>query len=230
MLEIILGGNAKVSSNFFIKNMKLQDISKIGFMKYLESLMVATAIPYDYLIALSDNNIDYREVDEWEFFLNIFNEETINVLNLFTTYDWTNCIVFGENIINYNTKEVVMDSLIFKEYLEQMDNIHYTSFLKPEKKSFGNFRAIKYYAGVQKKKLSRNKKTDGNVLEKMISLYCNASNSITYLNVENLYINQLYDGVTRLNIIQSYKDVMSGIYCGSINKDKIDFEKINWMK
>lgn len=65
-------------------------------------------------------------------------------------------------------------------------------------------------------------------LKSIISGVCNKSNTITYLNVLDHTMYQIFDAYATLHKITNSDHVMSGLYSGTIDKDKIDMEELAW--
>lgn len=67
-------------------------------------------------------------------------------------------------------------------------------------------------------------------LHSMISGLAWKSNNLSILDITKLTIYQLYDGLNRLDNIEHYQNIMTGIYSGTVDSKKINFNDIHWRK
>jgi hypothetical protein len=234
--EVQFGGDLKINDFISIRVLTLEEVLDMGYSEYEEMIRVITMCPFDDFIELSEREIDYRTVDDWDYFWGFYitnKSLVVKYLNILTTYDWSNCYALQNKTIKDLEKDgFVFDVVLYREMLSKIDKIYRYKKFKEKEKNFGDFNAVKYYAKQKRKKIERflKKSKDGKTsTEKIVSFLCWNSPSINFINVTQLNMYQIYDGVDRLETTQNYKDIMTGIYTGNIKKDNIDIDSIHWM-
>ncbi|GFN32599.1 hypothetical protein [Paenibacillus xylaniclasticus] len=101
---------------------------------------------------------------------------------------------------------------------------------KEEQYNPANEEAARIIAEMLERRKKKPKPKPTTNLHSIISGLACKSNNISYFNVGDLTIYQLYDNFHRLEVIENYHYTLVGIYSGNVNGKEINFNKIHWTK
>lgn len=139
----------------------------------------------------------------------------------------------GESVIgDYDTKSVLMDKEMYSyvsEFLKLTNGIVDGERINPED-DFGKQILIEDKRSElkkQQKKQQEEKENDrlGNLLS---AITWSSNGSITPFNRNKLHMYDLVDGISRTDKLLTFNHIMTGIYSGCVDKDKIDMQKLSW--
>lgn len=211
-------------------SLKLKEITEMGENKYNQYLS---------LILFDKNNLEIEEnIDATTFELVVaycvydqnFRNMFLESLELFTKekakLNKKGVLYFGSLKDNRFLNDEVFNDL--QQVIKLQNNIkeEQEEEIKP-----GNERAKKFMEEMKKKKdrLAQVKKKDIS-LASIISGVAWKSNNTNIKDIWDLTVYQLYDAFYRLESIDYYNSILTGIYSGTVDGKKINLNKINWAK
>ena len=81
----------------------------------------------------------------------------------------------------------------------------------------------------KKRELNGDEETNKNRLGNLISsITWSCNGGITPFNRNQLHMYDLVDGINRTDKLLSYKNTMTGLYAGCIDKKNINFNELHW--
>lgn len=237
-LELLCGDGLVINDKLTINQPTMRQIKEFGEGYYYTLVYMLTVRPYDDKVALDDIGIDYEEVNEYEYFVLSFHKilglladvgKPIDFLTHnfdFRNFKMEKSDIHGELILYDKINDIIIDRLIYAQIVDFIRTIHHIP--KKNEYSPGNKMMKKRLIDRERRKLKRanNDAKSGSFLAPIIS-------SLTWrsgINVWDMTIFQLLDGIQRLKKIDTYSETMYGVYSGNIDQSKIDFEDIMWMQ
>lgn len=239
-MSLLRGDGLTCHNGLKVKQPTINEIyDDIGLDNWWKIVNLFTVIPYDYMVALYDMGITYKEISNYDLFIIIYNsfqnKEFIEALNYLFSEDFNNYRITknpqnGEYVIVNSKGKTIIDMLTYKELSDFFKKIN--SIEKKEKYNFGNEASMKKYIAKEKKKLKKkalSTKKDDDWLEDIISSVCwSSENSYTLEEIYNLKIYQLMNGLKRINKSRDVYYKTMAVYNGHIDKNKIKDSDLNW--
>jgi len=243
-LKLLRGDNLYINQYITVKNPTLNEIIEYGEENYFNSIELFCLKPYDLMVQLYDSGIDYRDIDNYEVFLMLFqsalfsnDENNIHIKGLKWFIGDYNFSIYKNNQSNMNVlydekKNIIIDKLIYmriSHFIKQINNI-------PEKNEYNlaNMSAIRLMVEDKRREYNRLKnkpKVFASLLENIISALIWDSNCSLKINdVWDLHISQIYNGLNRISCNKNYDQIMNAIYTGNIDQKTIDVNTIHWAK
>lgn len=231
--RLLMGLNV-TTHGITIKNYTIGEIFEdVGFTRYLQMSSVATRKVRDYIA--EEYFYKFKDISIFDIFC--MSEDTNNLfidfLNFFTGYEWK--FAYTEDFVEFYSKN------------EHGKNVHI------DKKNIGDvFEVVKVmYCLDSSKRESDRDDIDDDIrdilreLEEEENKVNNASknkitllsiidgistkhHSINLLNIWDYKIYQVMHTYYLLNKIDNEDRIVSGVYAGTVDKEKINFEKIYW--
>jgi hypothetical protein len=141
----------------------------------------------------------------------------------------------GNDVIGYNDGQFLMDSTIYDfvtEFIRKINGIPEVDKINPEDE-WAKQILIEDEREKLKKQAKKREKDDedankdrlGNLIS---SLTWSCNGGITPFNRNQLHMYDLIDGIDRTNKLLSYKNTMTGLYSGCVDKKKINFNELHW--
>lgn len=241
-LFLLTGKDYKINNFITIKHPILQEIVDLGEQNYYRMIQPFVLSSEDLMVEYDDHGIDYTTVDNYETFTNLI----AGYLDSGFDFSWllnnrfsrnevflTNGIN-GEPVIlskNEDSKgKVIVDRLVYQkisDFLKKINNISITNRYNP-----GNPITKKFLIMQQREKNERSRKREkeDSELAKIISALAWKDNGkIGILDIWNLHIYQVFNGITTINKIDRSKHLLQGIYSGVIDSKNINSEDLNWI-
>ena len=222
ILKLLEGKPIPISEIGYVKQFTLSEINKLGYMNY------------NYYIGVICTEIEGISEDKmYEWYLNQCKNNTeykmlfLSTLALF----FNNKISFDENGFYIGDAEmekiIKNEDLVFARSVIKKGNC--IEFKKEEIPKFANKKAEEMWNQIQEnqRKLQKVMNNKSN-LSSLISGV--AWKSGLHEKVWNLTLYQLYDGVNRLNLVDSVSNILDGIYAGTIDGKSIKKEELDWTK
>ena len=201
---------------------------------YNAIVSIICATPYDMMVQLDDNGIDFTTIDDWELFCLLFRG----------LQDRDTSLVFGdlnlkdfEMLKNTENGEVVLANLQTGAIIDR--SIHYmiAKFLREvmgierTNKKPGNEEARLYMIERARKKQQRarrNKKPHSQLESFIISLVNTSEFSYDYRSVRDLTIYQFFSSLRQISNKTRYDKLMIGVYAGTVNVKEINQSELSW--
>ena len=141
----------------------------------------------------------------------------------------------GNKVIGYGEGQFLMDSTIYDyitEFIRKINGIQDSEKIYPEDEWAKQIliederERLKKQA---KKHENGEEETNKNRLGNLISsLTWSCNGGVTPFNRNQLHMYDLVDGINRTDKLLSYKNTMTGLYAGCIDKKNINFNELHW--
>lgn len=203
---------------------------------YFETISLIVSTPYDMMVQLDDNNIDFTKINEWDLFCLLFsglqNKDASLVfgdLDLKDLRTAINRLNGNIELINEKTGEVVIDRAIHDQicrFLREL--LHIT---KNDKRP-ANEDARQFMLERARVKMKRNlkKRKNKSMLEEYIVALVNTSEfPYDYESVLELTIYQFYASLYQIVKKVEFDNLMIGCYAGTVDTKEIDPKRLSWI-
>lgn len=216
----------------------LGEIAQIDEDEYLNAVYKFCSTPSDHKVMLDDMNIDYSQLDEWEMFLimhqqQLFNDDDKRAFSLVMgNFDITNFDIYTRpefNDIVLALDEKIFDKAVYLKLVALLRDMH--NFSRKVDKP-GNEHTRKYLIDKERRQLKRrrHKKPESRFYPLITALVNTPEFKYDYSTVWTLTIYQFYRSVKHIQKVKEFGFVMQGIYAGTIDSSKLDMSKIHWLK
>ena len=196
------------------------DVFCILYNDYIEHIKGLSEVYTDeQLLTIFQNNIYFTA---FKFFLGIE--------SFFISKDSN-----GNNAIGYNENQFLMDSNIYDyitEFIRKINGIPDSEKIYPEDEWAKQILIEDERDKIKKQALKRergekegNKDRLGNLIS---SLTWSCNGGITPFNRNQLHMHDIIDGIARTDKMLGYKNTMTGLYSGCVDKKKINFNELHW--
>lgn len=213
----------------------VNEIFDFGDMKYYNMLQSLIATPFDLMVELDDIGIDYETLTDYQLFIlmmqSISCEKDTSIL--FGNLDLSKLKVAedtknGEYILYDSENGIKIDQLVASEICNIIRKIHFWDLTVGRA---GNIEAKQYLIErnrIKKKRIA--KKPYKSFLENMIISLVNTEEfKYDYNSVLELSIYKLNASWKQIQRKKNWEQIMNGIYFGTVDLSKINFEKISWL-
>lgn len=233
---LVMGKDYKINDNIIIHNPTLGEISEFDEMNYVILVNYITMRPYDDMVSLWDHGIDYEDLTDYDIFIR-------NVKAPGMTPEKTS-ILFGdldfseyEIAINEQNDEVVLtngvntiDRGIYQQIVDFIRFINFIETDNPNEIKPGSLSTKKYLIKRMRKKQEFNAKKEfkQNIASLASAIVNSPNTSLTYNDVENMHIGQLYDSFYRNLKRDNAHYVRQAIYGGTVSSKDVDNSVLEW--
>jgi hypothetical protein len=234
-LDLLSGKGHKINNYLYIHQPKLKEIKKYGEQKYYGIISAFISTPNDYKVQLFDSGIDYCAISDYDLFLLLTRQYTLDHTKLILpTLDIPLCdfqITINQNtnqpvLWNENT-DIIIDKAIYTQISMFFCKIHYITKKSPKTDEASK----KYFIDRERRRQERHKNEPfkSAICPEIIALVnCNHF-KYDYDSVWNLPIFDFNSSVRQIQKLKHIDHVLSGIYAGTIDAKKIDSSDLNWM-
>jgi len=228
--------NYKINNKVSVHIPTVNEIFEFGEQKYYSIAQSLISRPYDMCAELDEIGIDYRSITEFKLFsllLLSFAERENDTSILLPNLDLKNFTETvnnqnGENILLDKKSDIVIDRMIALEICNAIRKIHFWEALFTKA---GNEEAARYR--IERSRLKRKRlaqKPYNSFLESMVIALVNTEEfPYNYETIMDLSIYKLNASWRQIQKKKRWEQTMNGIYFGTVDQDKIDFEKISWL-
>lgn len=238
-LSLLRGKPYVVNDDIQLRQPSISEITEYGGDAYLALVSTITGTSYDFRFQLFDGGIDYEDVDDFTMFSMLFptlTKEEASVI--FGELDPSSFSIQLDAENNYfflaNPDGVRIDAIIYQLIVDYLRAYH---GLKRNFIHFGNEMARKFHMEEERellKKKSEQESDSGQWLESLISAMVNCDGfKYNYDGVWQLTFYQFMDAVKRIQKINEFKNLSTGIYTGNIDTEKMGTaklrEQMNWL-
>lgn len=201
---------------------------------YYSTISMIVATPYDMMVQLDDNNIDFAKINEWDLFCLLFKElQTRDVSLIFNDLnlcDFETAVnKQNGNIVLLNKKTgAVIDRAIHDQICRFLRQV--LGIAKNDKKP-ANDEAKKFMIERARKRLKRRmRQPQKSELENYIIALVNTSEfPYDYESVLKLTIYQFYASLHQIIKKIKFDNLMIGCYAGTVNMKEIDQKELSWI-
>ncbi len=203
---------------------------------YYNLISSLTATPFQYMVQLDDNGIDFTKITDYQLFMMLFPsfaQEDMRIL--FGDVDLSDISVVKNNQNNmyvlYSQKNnIIIDEFVYSQIA---DSIRKINGLKKENRKPGNDEAKEFRIKLERKKQKRNsRKPYEPYLEKVvIGLVNRPEFKYNYEQVDKLTIYQFNQSFEQIKTSINFDKTMIGVYAGTVDTSKIkDRSCLSWLQ
>lgn len=196
----------------------------------LISAIIST--PYEMMVQLDDEGIDFTKIDGWQLFCMNFR----HLKNTDTSMIFKDLDLSGFNTeINTKTKEFVLrnsDGVVIDASIHNMicKSIRKMLNIPKNDKVPGNEDARLYMIERARKKQKRARRNRRSMLEPLIVTLVNSAEfPYNYETVKDITIYQFYLSLNQIVKKVEFDNLMIGCYAGTVNTKEIDPKKLQWV-
>ncbi len=224
----------KVNDKISVHVPTVDEIFDFGDQKYYSTVQTLVATPFDLMVELDDIGIDYESITDYQLFVLMMESIAINEDDTTIFFGNLNLKNFqeavnpknGEKVLWDKNNDIVIDQMIALEICNAIRKIH---FWEAPVGRAGNAEAKRYLIE-RKTKQRLAKKPYKSFLESMIISLVNTEEfPYNYETVMGLSVYKLNASWRQIQKKKHWDQTMNGVYFGTVDKDKIDWEKISWL-
>lgn len=237
-LKLLKGESYKVSDYITIKHPTLLDIYEYGEDNYNSIIDIFCAKPYDYMVDLEENGIDFQSVDSYELFLMRFYYDGYKdglkwLLNLDIPLLKYENLETHEIVLGDESQNIIIDRglfLIIRLFLMEINGLtEKNEFnLASDASPLAKKMILDEKKREMKKAKKRKKPWESQLANYISALAWNNDVGINMTNIWEMPIYVFYQGLQRKRQGDSFKNIMQGIYAGTIDSKNLDMETIDW--
>ena len=226
----------KVNDKISVHVPTVDEIFDFGDQKYYSTVQTLVATPFDLMVELDDIGIDYESITDYQLFVLMMESIAINEDDTTIFFGNLNLKNFqeavnpknGEKVLWDKNNDIVIDQMIALEICNAIRKIH---FWEAPVGRAGNAEAKRYLIERKRKTKQRlEKKPYKSFLESMIISLVNTEEfPYNYETVMGLSVYKLNASWRQIQKKKHWDQTMNGVYFGTVDKDKIDWEKISWL-
>ena len=189
------------------------------YLEKIESLSETESYDSQQLTEIFKNNIYFRA---FKFFFGVESFFIVDMPN-------------AEKVIGYGENNFLMNTEMYdyvSEFIRKINGIPDTDKIYPEDEWAKQIliederdRIKKQAKKREKGEEETNKNRLGNLLSS-ITWSCNGG--VTPFNRNQLHMYDLVDGINRTDKLLNYKNTMTGLYSGCVDKKKLNFNELHW--
>lgn len=203
--------------------------------KYFEVVYTIVATPYDLMVQLDDNGIDFSKITSFDLFCLLFGQlREMDTSLVLGDLDLKNFKVAlnnqnGSYVLRDEENDITIDRAIHGQIcacLRKLLNIPKTE------KTPGNEEARIYMLQKARKKMKRKKKQkqpDSQVEDLIVALVNTAEFPYDYESVRGLSIYQFYASLKQIVHKVKFDKTMIGVYAGTVSFDKLGNDERSWI-
>ncbi len=233
---LVFGEDYIINDKLRIHNPTIGEIAAFGEFNYMALINSVVMRPYDDMVNLWEQGIDYETVTDYDLFIrNMKSPEMVPKMTeiLFPSIDFRKF----EVTINPQNDEVVLfdgkciiDKNIYYQIVDFVRFIHYIDSEIVNEIKPGSESVKKYLIKRMKKKQEFNaKKPLKQNIANIASALCNTENTaIGYDNIKDCHISQMYDSFYRVLKRDACKNINHAIYGGVVSSKDIDSSSLEW--
>ena len=239
-LSVYRGNDFKVNSFLTLKQPTLNEICDYGELKYFRAVNRICATTTDMKVELYDNyGIWWDEIEDFDLFTLIYKSLPKKETNLFLgdNFDLSNMQVVLDNVsddvklYDFETGAYI-DRFLYEIIVSYLRKCH---GLKRNYERGGNTmtKLCLIEEDRANREINAKKHKEGfSILAPMISALTNHPNfKYRFDDIWQMPIYAFIDAAKRIQVIDSYNNIMHGYYSGCVDISKLgDKQKLNWMR
>ena len=203
--------------------------------KYYEAVYTIIATPYDLMVQLDDNGIDFTKISSFDLFCLLFGHiKEIDTSLVFGDLDMSKFTIAvntqnGSHVLRDEENDITIDRAIHGQIcacLRKILNIPKTEKLP------GNEEARLYMLQKARKKAKRKKKQqpESQIEDIIIALVNTAEFPYDYESVKGITIYQFYASLKQITHKVKFDKTMIGVYAGTVQFDKLANDERSWIQ
>jgi len=238
ILKMYFGDDYISKSGVKIREPSIGEILEIGEKSFYEMLNVFVTNPTQYRLPLWKMGADWNKISDFELFCILFNNINAEVSKaIFPETDFKNLNLYSEKIDEENSQIVLANkdgTLIIRniDYLEISQYLRALFFMNP-KVERAKGKATKEAIIWEDEELLRKRKEEGfssNLLPTISSCINHPGFKYNLQELKELGIYAFMDSVQRLQVYESTRALMGGMYSGMVDLKGVPKENFNFMR
>lgn len=203
--------------------------------QYYEVVYSIIATPYDLMVQLDDNGIDFTKINAFELFCLLFGQiREMDTSLVFGDLDLKKFSVAvnnqnGEYVLRDEEDDITIDRAIHGQICACLRKI--LNIPKTEKQP-GNEEGRIYMLEKARKKAKRKqrkKQSDSQIEDLIIALVNSAEFPYDYASVRDISIYQFYASLKQIVHKVKFDKTMIGVYAGTVSIDKLGTDERSWI-
>ena len=199
---------------------------------YFSMVHTLTTIPSDLKSQLWDMGLDWCQVDDFELFRMLaptLSQDKTSIL--FGEIDFSNMSQYkhknGDIVLADKEAGIIIDQFIYTRIMNYLRKLHN---ITPKVEKTKSKTVKKWLVEEDRKKieLAKSKPFKSYLLPLISSVKVKQGYTKDY--VRNMGMYELFDDISRLQIIHNADHLLSAAYAGTIDMKKIDKKEMNWMR
>lgn len=221
-LKLYFGCDYKIGDKISIKQPTIGQLIDYGEKEYYSMLYCITSIPSDAKSMLWDNGIDYCKISDMDYFVMMTRGLTKDQTSiLLGDLDLSKMEIFkndeGSTVLADVENEILIDEFVYMELVTYIRMIHNIK-VKYELTNSKMVRDILIQDDRDRRERHKNDPWQSGLLPMISALVTSGCYTKKQLWEVGLY--EFYDTVNRLNIINTAKAILNGLYCGFADYSK----------
>ena len=239
-LQMYYGLDYEIDDRIIIRQPTIGDIIEFGEQHVLSSIMPFVSNPTSYRLQLWDMGIDWNKISDYELFVSLIQaSRKEDTCLLFGDVDFSSLSPYQ----NTETNDIVLmnddQTLMIDEYkymhMREYIRLMFNQYPKVEKaKGKATKEAIideERMNLINNKKLNKNKSYKSMYLPLISSMLNHPGFKYKKNELKEVGIVEFMDSVKRLQVYESTRALMSGIYSGFCDTSKMNLNKeLNWLR
>ena len=232
-LSLYIGDDYIINDNIIIQQPTIKQIAEFGEKSFFSMVHTITAIPSDMKSQLWDMGLDWTELEDFELFMMLVQTLTPERTSiLFGDLDFSKLKPFqnqqnGDIVLADKAAGVIIDKMIYLRivaYLRKAFNIT----PKVEKAANKMTKKVLIEEDRARIRFNQDKPFKSYLLPLISSIKVKQGYTKDY--VLNMGYVEFMDDVARAQVIHNADHLLSGVYAGMIDVNKINKAELNWMK
>jgi len=251
-MRLLKGDPFKINDKLSVKHPTLEEITDLdqninrdslteeqltysGEQLYFEIVSLFCARPYDYMVELDDNGINWCDKENYDIFIMVYNQERYS--------EMLNWLFMGkfffqhaknsetEELVLYDpVNDIIIDKLAFDQISSFLKRINFQSDTTEFNPANETARQMVIEEKRKELKRMRNRppKNESQLSTLISFLAWNNSSGMGYDDIFQLRLYRFHDGIRRLLKTEHYRNIMFGYYTGNISGKDIKFDVIDW--
>lgn len=237
-LKLYMSEDIKIANGIVLRCPKIRDIAEYGESAYFSMVQTLCATPSSMMVQLDSMKVNYMTVKDFDLFVMLcqsLKPETTHLLlgDLDLTkfkprpYGTTEEVVLVYEGTENDENPIVITPIVYEvltTYIRKMHNF------KKEYRPAGNEMARRAMIRVarQDMELAKNKPHESFLRPVISAVKCRQGYSMDY--IKNMGVFELFDDLSRLNIIVQADAALGGMYSGFVDTKKMDKTVLNWTR
>ena len=203
--------------------------------RYFEAVYTIIATPYDLMVQLDDNGIDFTKINAFELFCLMFGHlKKMDTSLIFGDLDLEKFFPAinnqnGNVVLRNEEDDITIDRSIHGQICACLRKI--LNIPKTEKQP-GNEEGRIYMLEKARKKIkrrSRKKQPDSQIEDLVVALVNTAEFPYDYESVKDISIYQFYASLRQVVHKVKFDKTMIGVYAGTVQFDKLAMDERSWI-
>ena len=256
---LITGKNLALDKNLIVKHPTVGEIFNLGNGLYYEDaywsfVQVLTSDPYNYMVELDDDGIDYATMQPFDLFIYHFKKYSkdkksnffpimLDAIHFFLGMNYL-IPIYLDDIKDYvlvdncnldENKQPNLKVLITRQhfnmivsFIKAINKISDEDQIKPATVSLRKMLVQDKREEIQMRLKHPDKNDD--YIGKLISATCFGSHCFSIMDLDKIKIYWLFEALHIANNKDYTDHLLNGMYFGTVDSSKINKEELNWIK